>query len=280
MELEVKEQALRAWLKARGRVAIGFSGGVDSALLLRVAVDELGAENVLAVIADTPSLPRAELADARRLAADMGVEPLIVDPNELGDPRYASNPIDRCYYCKSHLFKSVTAAAQQRGIDVALDGNNADDIGDYRPGMRAAREWGVISPLLDAGLTKQEVRELSRRAGLSTATKPAMACLASRVPYGTPVTAETLAQIEQAEAGVRAAGFPQCRVRHHGVVGRVETPPDQMGRMLDSTVRNQVVRAVKAAGYSYVALDLEGYRAGSLNEGAISATGVAPSSGA
>lgn len=247
-------------------MAVGFSGGVDSTLLLRMAVDELGTANVLAVIADTPSLPRGEYAQALSLAQGMGVTPQVVDPDELGDPAYVANPADRCYYCKRHLFRHVAAAAAAGGYGAVLDGNNADDAGDYRPGRRAAQELGVRSPLLEAGLTKAEVRALSARLGLPTADKPAMACLASRVPYGTPVTAEVLGQVERAEGAVRAAGFVQCRVRHHGEVGRVEVPAAELGRLLDARVRGEVVAGVRAAGYRYVALDLEGYRTGSLNE--------------
>jgi uncharacterized protein len=267
IELSDKEARLRASLRACGRVAVGFSGGVDSTLLLREAVDALGTANVLAVIADTPSLPRSEYAEALALAAAMGVKPLVIDPNELGDPAYAANPADRCYYCKKHLFSQIAAEAAARGFEAVLDGNNADDAGDYRPGRRAAGELGVKSPLLEAGLTKAEVRELSARLGLPTADKPAMACLASRIPYGTPVSAEVLAQVERAEAALKSAGFRQCRVRHHGEVARVEVPPGDLGRLLaDEGARRRVVDGVKAAGYRFVAADLQGYRLGSLNE--------------
>ena len=267
MPLGEKELKLHALLRGYGRVAVGFSGGVDSTLLLKLAVGELGAGNVLAVIADTPSLPRREFAEALALARGMGVEPLVISPNELGDPRYAANPADRCYFCKRHLFKGIADAALTRGFAVVLDGNNADDAGDFRPGRRAAQELGVQSPLLAAGLTKSEVRALSAREGLPTADKPAMACLASRVPYGTPVTAEVLGQIERAEEALRAAGFVQCRVRHHGDVARIEVAVAELPRLLESALREQIVRNVREAGYRYVALDLQGYRTGSLNEG-------------
>lgn len=264
--LEDREKKLRALLKGYGRVALGFSGGVDSTLLLRVALDELGAENVLPVIADTPSLPRSEFAEALRLAEGMGAACTVIDPDELSDPSYAANPADRCYFCKKHLFRRIAEVAAVKGFAVVLDGNNADDVGDYRPGRRAALELGVKSPLMEAGLAKAEIRTLSARAGLPTAEKPAMACLASRIPYGTPVTAEVLGQVERAEAGLREAGFAQCRVRHHGEVARIEVPPALLGRLVEEETRARVVRSVKAAGYRFVAVDLQGYRTGSLNE--------------
>ena len=266
--LKGKERRLHALLRGCGRVALGFSGGVDSTLLLRVALDVLGSGNVLAVIADTPSLPRKELAEALRLAETMGAECVVIHPDELSDPDYAANPADRCYFCKKHLFGRIAEVAGERGFAQVLDGSNADDAGDYRPGRRAAGELGVKSPLMEAGLTKAEIRALSRNAHLPTADKPAMACLASRIPYGTPVTAGVLAQVERAEEVLRAAGFAQCRVRHHGEVARIEVAIAEMPRLLDESVRGTVVRDIKAAGYRYVTLDLQGYRMGSLNEGA------------
>ncbi len=265
--MEEKEQKLKALLRGYGRVALGYSGGVDSTLLLRVALDVLGPENVLAVIADTPSMPRFEFSEALRLAEGMGATCVVVDPGELNDPFYVANPADRCYFCKKHLFELVATVAAERGFACVLDGNNADDTGDYRPGRRAAQELGVKSPLMEAGLSKAEIRALSARAGLPTATKPAMACLASRIPYGTPVTAEVLAQVERAEEALQMNGFVQCRVRHHGEVARIEVPVADLPRLLDSGVRGAVVRAVKSAGYRYVTVDLQGYRTGSLNEG-------------
>ena len=263
--LEDKAQRLHELIKGYGRVAIGFSGGVDSTLLVRVALDVLGKENVLAVLADTPSLPRKEYAEAMRLAESMGAVCVVVDPDELSDPAYAANPANRCYFCKKCLFARIAKAASAKGFLAVLDGNNADDVGDYRPGRRAALELGVKSPLMEAGLTKAEIRELSARAGLPTAEKPAMACLASRIPYGTPVTVEVLAQVERAEDALRTLGFVQCRVRHHGDVARIEVAVTDLPRLIEADVREQVVREVKAAGYRYVTLDLQGYRTGSLN---------------
>ncbi len=273
-QLEEKERKLHALLRGYGRVALGFSGGVDSSFLLRASLDALGPENVLAVIADTPSLPRKEFAEALRLAEGMGVACLVIDPDELSDPSYAANPADRCYFCKKHLFELVAQVAAEKGFACVLDGNNADDAGDYRPGRRAALELGVKSPLMEAGLTKAEIRVLSAKAGLPTADKPAMACLASRIPYGTPVTAEVLAQVERAEEAVRGAGFAQCRVRHHGEVARVEVPVAGLPALLENGVREAVVQGVKAAGYRYVTVDLQGYRTGSLNEGLAGGNGA------
>lgn len=266
MTLTEKEHELQALLKGYGRVALGFSGGVDSTLLLRAALDALGPQNVAAVIADTPSMPRREFEEAMRLARGMGVRCEVIDPNELGDSRYAANPADRCYFCKKCLFQGISDWAAVHGFAVVLDGNNADDAGDYRPGRRAAEELGVKSPLMEAGLTKAEIRELSRKAGLPTAEKPAMACLASRVPYGTPVTAEVLRQIERAEEVLRNGGFIQCRVRHHGEIARVEVAPGELPRLLDPVVRETVSKGIKEAGYRFVTVDLQGYRMGSLNE--------------
>ncbi len=260
-----KERRLHEFLRNCGSVAIGFSGGVDSTYLLRAACDALGAANVVAVIADTPSLPRRELADALKLADGMGVECVIVAPTELDDPAYVANPADRCYFCKKHLFTDVGRVARERGVAVALDGNNADDAGDFRPGRRAAQELGIKSPLLEVGLTKAEIRELSAKAGLPTADKPAMACLASRIPYGSPVTAAILSEVERAEQVLQDAGFDKCRVRHHGEVARIEVPVADLARMVEEQTRVLVIEGVRAAGFKFVALELQGYRMGSFN---------------
>ena len=260
-----KQQLLRSLLKSYGKAAIGFSGGVDSTFLLREAVDVLGRDNALAVIADTPTLPRRELEEALRMAEQMDAQVCVVRPDELADPTYAANPPDRCYFCKRHVFSAIRDAAAAQGFTVVLDGTNADDAHDVRPGRRASGELGVKSPLAEAGVTKQEIREWSARAGLPTARKPAMACLASRIPYGTQITREALAQIENAEAALHGLGFPHCRVRHHGDTARIEVPEADIGRLLDPSLRQQAAQAVKAAGYRFAALDLLGYRMGNMN---------------
>ncbi|MFA4944161.1 MAG: ATP-dependent sacrificial sulfur transferase LarE [Lentisphaeria bacterium] len=261
-----KLHRLQAALRSAGRAAVAFSGGVDSSFLLRVAADTLGPANVLAIIGDSPSLPRHELALARQFAAATGVECLVIFPEEMRNPRYTANPPDRCYFCKHALFTGVRQAAANRGIATILEGSNADDTGDHRPGRRAAAELGVQSPLLEAGLAKAEIRELSRHLGLPTADKPAMACLASRLPYGTPVTAASLAQVEAAESRLRDAGFRGARVRHHGDIARLELDPAEFPRLLDPNLRGELTAALKRLGWRYVSLDLQGYRTGSLNE--------------
>lgn len=265
-DLTLREARLRGRLQALGRVAVAFSGGVDSTLLLRLALETLGRDRVLAVLADTPSLPRSERDEALRLADRLGAPCLTVDPGELDDPVYAANPPDRCYHCKRRLFAAIIRAAAERGFTHVLDGNNADDARDTRPGRRALQELGIASPLLEAGLTKADVRAISRRLGLPTADKPALACLASRIPFGTPVTRELLAQIERAEEVLHEQGFAHCRVRHHGDIARIELAARDMPRLLDPILRGQIAQGLRAAGYRYVTLDLQGYRMGSLNE--------------
>ena len=265
-DTERKLARLQEILRGLGRVCIAFSGGVDSTFLLRTAVDTLGADRVLAVIGDSESLPRHDLAEALGLAQEFGVSCQVIQSDEMADSRYAANTPDRCYFCKVALFTKIQQLARERGPAVVLDGTNADDAGDRRPGRRAARELGVRSPLLEAGLTKAEVRELSRRLGLATADKPAQACLASRLPYGTPVTAAVLAQVEAAESFLHHLGFTQVRVRHHGPVARIELVPAELTRLLDPALRQQVDAHLKGLGYQYVSADLQGYRTGSLNE--------------
>ena len=244
---------------------VAFSGGVDSTALLHACAQALGA-SVVAVTADSPSLPRAELADAQALARSLGVRHVVVPTHELERPGYRANAGDRCYHCKHELF--VTVATNRAAIAPAdwpvVYGAITDDLGDHRPGQRAAAEHGVRGPLADAGFAKSDVRRYAKERGLRAADKPAAACLASRVPYGLPVDAATLARIERAEAAVKALGFRQFRVRHHDRVARVEIAPEELEAAFAQ--RLAIGRAVKAAGYTFVALDVDGYRSGAMNE--------------
>lgn len=252
-------------IRPHRRALTAYSGGVDSTLVAAVARRVLGRDAAPAVIGDSPSLPRAELAQATRLAAELDIELVTLRPDEQEDPGYRANAGDRCYYCKSRLYDHLHAYARDHGYAVIFNGTNTDDLGDHRPGLRAADEAQVVSPLVDAGLDKQAVRDLAQHLGLPNWDKPAAACLASRIPYGTEVTPRRLAEVEQAEDALKALGFDGLRVRHHGQVARIELPTDQMQQMLDPGVRQKAAEAIKAAGFLYVALDIEGFRSGSGN---------------
>ncbi len=263
--LDEKYQVLQDNLRALGSVVIGFSGGADSALLAKVAYDVLG-DRALAVIALSESYARREKDDALALAALLGLPVITVEAKELEDENYASNPTNRCYYCKTELFTHLSKVASERGIRWIAYGANHDDLGDYRPGQVAAEEFGVLAPLLEAGLTKAEIRHLSKSLGLPTWDKPALACLSSRFPYGTRITAELLARLDDAEDYLRHdLGFKQVRVRHHDTVARLEVDPAEMSRLLDPSLRDQISGKLKALGYTYVAVELGGYKSGSLN---------------
>jgi len=246
-----------------GSVLVACSGGVDSVLLAAVAAKVLG-EKAVAATAVSPSLASGELEDARAAAKAAGIRHIEVPTDEIDNPAYAANAPDRCFHCKDTAYGTFTTLAAREGIAVVVDGTNADDSGDYRPGRKAAREHGVRSPLAEAGMTKQEIRDWARELGLAVWDKPAAACLSSRVPYGSPVTLEKLTRIDKAEAALKALGFRQCRVRDHGAVARVEIESPLLPKLLE--IREQVVAALKSAGFSYVSLDLEGFRSGSMNE--------------
>jgi uncharacterized protein len=257
--------ALDARLRSLPGALVAFSGGVDSSMLLHACRAALG-DRVLAVTADSPSLPRVELEDARRLAAALGIEHRVLETAELARPGYRENGRDRCYFCKTELFAAIAAELTAlAGAWPVLYGAMADDVGDHRPGARAAAEHGVLAPLLEAGLDKASIRRYSRHHGLPTADKPSFACLASRIPYGTPVSAAVLSQLERAEQVLRDLGYRQYRVRHHGDVARVEILPEEFARAIGPD-REVLIAGIRAAGYQYVSLDLGGYRTGSMNE--------------
>ena len=260
-----KERALCDALASLGSVVVAYSGGADSAYLAFIAHRTLG-DRAVAVTADSPSYPERHRQLAIQIAHDFGLRHEIIQTNELERPEYRANPSNRCYYCKHELYTHLSRIAANRGA-VIVDGNNADDRGEYRPGRQAAREFGVRSPLDEVDLGKEEIRELSRQAGLPTWNEPASACLSSRIPYHAEVTDEKLRTIERAEQALRALGFRVFRVRHHDDLARIEIARAEMPHALDPDVAASIVRALKEAGYRYVSLDLQGYRTGSLNEG-------------
>jgi uncharacterized protein len=272
---EDKARALRDALASCESLLIAFSGGADSAYLAWEATSVLG-RSALCVTADSPSYPDHHRQLALRIAREFGLHHEIIHTSELERAEYRANPTNRCYYCKHELYTTLTRISAERGIAVIADGSNADDRGDYRPGRQAAREFGVRSPLDEVGLTKPEIRELSRKAGLPTWDEPASACLSSRIPYHSEVTAQKLRTIERAEAAVRAMGFRVCRVRHHDLaaadgrataLARLEIGRDELPRALEAEMSERLVRELRAVGYQHVTIDPQGYRMGSLNEG-------------
>ncbi|MEI7835525.1 MAG: ATP-dependent sacrificial sulfur transferase LarE [Planctomycetota bacterium] len=262
--LRKKLTACEGILRGLGTVVVAFSGGVDSTFLLALAVATLGRKNTLAAMGVSPSLPRREREEARALAQAIGAELLEVETGELANPSYAANPARRCFYCKDDLFSRLGKLAFSRGGAALVSGANADDSGDFRPGLEAGACHGVVNPLMQAGLTKPDIRAASQAMNLPTWDKPAMACLASRVPYGQAITAEVLARIEAAEDALKDLGFRACRVRDHAPVARIEVPPDLLAKALE--LREPIVRALKRAGYTFVTLDMAALRTGSMNE--------------
>jgi uncharacterized protein len=265
LELSRKEAELRDLLAGFPSLIVAYSGGVDSAYLAYAATQALGAR-ARCITADSASYPDRHRQIAIGLAAEFGFQHELIPTGELDNPDYRANPANRCYFCKHELYTHLTAIARERGIAVIADGSNADDRGDYRPGRQAAREFSVRSPLDEVGLTKAEIRELSRRAGLPTWNEPASACLSSRIPYFSEVTSEKLQMIERAEAVLRELGFRICRVRHHDTLARIELGRDEMARALQPDVADRIDAGLRAIGYQHVTIDLRGYRLGSLND--------------
>jgi uncharacterized protein len=263
--LEAKQEKLFAILRDLGRVIIAYSGGADSAYLAWAAHTVLG-DNALAVTADSPSLAASHKRDAAEFARRLGLRHEFIPTYEFDNPAYVANNPDRCFHCKDELFERLEQIGRQRGIPHIVYGVNVDDLGDYRPGQNAARLHQVKAPLVEAGLRKAEIRELSRRAGLPTWDRPASACLSSRIPYGTPVTPERVKIVEKGEEALQALGFRQFRVRFHGDLVRIEIAPEELAKALDPEMARRFVEIFKPLGFHYVTLDLEGYRQGSLNE--------------
>lgn len=265
MNTEEKYSSLKQILKDLGKVVVAYSGGVDSTFLLKAAVDTLGAENVLACIATGPSLGESHYAKAIKTAKNIGVEVETVEPNELADSAYSANKADRCFHCKSHLYRILNDIAKEMGFSNVVCGCNFDDKDDFRPGNRAAKVFGVRCPLMKAELTKEDIRELSRQMDLPTADVPASPCLASRITYGLEVTEERLKQIEEAEDFLRGLGLVEFRVRHHDTVARIEVHTEDLEKVITEPNRSKIVEKLKSLGFKFVTVDLQGFRSGSLN---------------
>jgi pyridinium-3,5-biscarboxylic acid mononucleotide sulfurtransferase len=277
MDLAAKSAKLQATLRDLGSVLVAYSGGTDSAYLAYAAHQALG-KNMQAVIADSASLPRAELAAALAFAAEHNIPTHILHTNELESPDYQRNDARRCFHCKDELFTQMEAERAARGFAHIAYGRNLDDDGDFRPGQQAATQHHAVAPLVTAQLTKAEIRQLACEAHLSLADKPASACLASRIEYGRPVTRENLSQVEQAEAALHTLGFPQVRVRHHGDLARIEIAIEDLSRALSLPVLEKITAAIKPLGFLYVTIDTEGYRSGSMNDTLLASSAIRPAS--
>jgi uncharacterized protein len=266
MNLKQKYNLLQKILTDLGRVVVAYSGGVDSSFLLKAAVDALGTENVLACINTGPSLPRSQYEAALKLAENISVEVRTIKTDETDDTDYSANKADRCFHCKSHLYQKLIDIAKERNFNRVICGCNYDDKDDFRPGNRAAEIFAVACPLMDAELTKDDIRQLSRQMNLPTAEKPASPCLASRISYGLEITKKRLNQIEEAEEFLRSLGFVEFRVRHHETIARIEVSSDNIEKITAEPMRSAVVEKLKSLGFKFIALDLQGFRSGSLNE--------------
>jgi len=261
-----KLETLSAVIIKSGKIIVLFSGGADSAFLLKMCAVFAGPSNTIAVTAVSESYTGAELENAKKFAAELNVEHLVIKTSELSNPSFAANTPDRCYHCKKELFSNVLKIAEKRGVKTIFDGTNYDDLSDYRPGRRASAESGIISPLLDAGLTKEDIRRYSKDMSLETWDAVPNPCLASRIPYGNPITAEKFDAVRLAESFIRELGFRELRVRHHGETARIEVPPEEIPRICDGKIRLPICRYLKDLGFTWVALDMDGYRRGSMNE--------------